>query len=317
MEEVLIFANPIAGRGKGKRIAETLQKSLRARGYGVKLHLSKLDPEKSARPDGRIKAAIVIGGDGTLRGVAQWAIDSEFPSEKEMCAAGELGQLPYPLLVVPMGTANLMGKHLGVNWDEKNIGDEVAEALRHGRVAHLDVARTRGGIFLLMAGIGFDASIVHELDRVRDGPIDITKYFMPAVKAITEYRFPELDVTVDGKKVFKRAPAVALVGNIAEYGTGFPILPQARPDDQLLDVCVMPASSWRHLVQLFLSAAAGEHVTQEGVVYVKGRDIRIDSSKPVPVQVDGEPAGQTPVDIDLLPCRIPFIVPPNSPSYSI
>jgi diacylglycerol kinase family enzyme len=40
--------------------------------------------------------------------------------------------------------------------------------------------------------------------------------------------------------------------------------------------------------------------------------VRIEATEPVPVQVDGEPAGMTPVDIDLLPCRIPFIVPAES-----
>ena len=310
-EQVLIFANPIAGRGRAKRIAAVLQEALEARGYAVRAFLSKIEPSKK-KIDGPIKAAIVIGGDGTLRGVAQWAIDSAFPDEATMCATGELANLPYPLLIVPMGTANLMGKHLGVQWNDENIGEEVAEALEAGRVSHLDVARTNGGIFLLMAGVGFDAWVVHELDRIRDGPIDITKYIMPAVKAFAEYRFPTLAVTVDGKRVFKKAPALALVGNIREYGTGFAILPQARPDDQLLDVCVMPCASPKDLIKIALSAAAGEHVQLEGVVYVKGRKVRIESTAPVPVQVDGEPAGVTPVDIDLLPCRIPFIVPPQS-----
>jgi len=137
-----------------------LEKALTARGYAVKVFFDKLSGEKHAHEyvgmapasPSEVKAAIVIGGDGTLRGVAQWAIDSEFASEEEMCARGELGKLPYPLLVVPMGTANLMGKHLGVKWNDENIGEEVAEALEEGRVAQLDVARTSGGIFLLMAG---------------------------------------------------------------------------------------------------------------------------------------------------------------------
>jgi len=308
-EQVLIFANPIAGRGKAKRIATVLEEALVARGYGVKVFLSKIESTETKRIAGRIKAAIVIGGDGTLRGVAQWAIDSAFPSTEAMGAGGELATLPYPLLIVPMGTANLMGKHLGVHWSDENIGEEVATALEAGNARRLDVARTNGGIFLLMAGVGFDAWVVHELDRVRDGPIDFMNYIMPAMKAIAEYQFPTLSVTVDGKKVFNKGRALALVGNIREYGTGFAILPQARPDDQLLDVCVMPCSSPKDLIKLVLNAAAGEHVQQEGVVYVKGRKVRIESTTPVPVQVDGEPAGMTPVDIDLLPCRIPFIVP--------
>src|SRR4051812_28890105 len=204
-QTILIFANPIAGRGKAQRIAGVLEEALKARGYVVKVFFNKI--ESTEKIDGRVKAAIVIGGDGTLRGVAQWAIDSVFPSQEAMCASGELAQLPYPLLIVPMGTANLMGKHLGVRWSDENIGEEVAAALAAGNVQRLDVARTEGGIFLLMAGVGFDAWVVHELDRIRSGPIDLMTYIMPAVKAIAEYRFPVLEVRVDGKKVFGKAPA--------------------------------------------------------------------------------------------------------------
>jgi len=101
-----------------------------------------------------------------------------------------------------------------------------------------------------------------------------------------------------------------MVGNVAEYGTGFAVLPHARPDDGLLDVCVMPCSSHGELIKLFLAAAAGEHLQQEGVVYAKGKHVLIDSPEKVPVQVDGEAAGTTPLEIDLLPLRVPFIVPP-------
>ena len=41
----------------------------------------------------------------------------------------------------------------------------------------------------------------------------------------------------------------------------------------------------------------------------KGKRIRIESDEPAPVQIDGEAAGHTPIDIDLLPVRLPFIVP--------
>jgi diacylglycerol kinase family enzyme len=100
-----------------------------------------------------------------------------------------------------------------------------------------------------------------------------------------------------------------MVGNIAEYGTGFPILPHARSDDGLLDVCAMPCNSPTDLVDLFLKAAAGEHLAMEGVVYVKGKDVRVDAAEPVPVQLDGDEGGHTPLEIDLLPVKVPFIVP--------
>src|SRR5688572_3919854 len=134
MEQVLIFANPIAGRGRGKAVANQLKTHLIAQGYDVCLFTT---PEESAKWDGlpdTIKAAVVIGGDGTLRGVAQWAIDKA----RGACAAapGAAARAkavdracPYPLLVVPMGTANLMGKHLGIQWNERNLGQEVVEEI--------------------------------------------------------------------------------------------------------------------------------------------------------------------------------------------
>ena len=310
MERVLVFANPIAGRGRGRQIASRLTKALRARGYEAELFLGRAGSAHVEACERPVRAAIVIGGDGTLRTVAQWAIDHA------QAGPGAESCVPYPLLIVPMGTANLMGQNLGINWDDQRLEAQVIEALEQGRVVQRDVARTAGGIFLLVAGVGFDAWVVHELDRLRTGPIRMTDYVRPAIKAATVYQFPELEVFVDDQRVFGRSPGLAIIGNVAEYGTGFPILPDARADDQLLDVCVMPCLTRMDLVRLFLSAAAGEHLKQEGVVYVKGRRVRIESPQPVPVQVDGEPAGVTPVEIDLLPGRIGFIVPPRRKSES-
>jgi hypothetical protein len=130
---------------------------------------------------------------------------------------------------------------------------------------------------------------------------------LPAALAVKDYSYPALTVTVDGRQVAPAVPGFAFVGNIKEYGTGFPILPHARPDDGLLDVCVLPCRDPRDLVQLFLKAAAGEHLTEEGVVYVKGKHVRVESAgAPVAVQLDGDSAGHTPLDVDLLPFRLAF-----------
>lgn len=299
VEEVLIFGNPIAGRGAGRRIAGRLAARLASEGYAVRTMLQRpdtLDPDDVTRPAAR--AAIAIGGDGTLRAVADRLAH-------ESLARG--CPMP-PVLIVPLGTANLMGRHLGIRWDDATLEADVSRALRARRVVELDAARANGTLFLLMAGVGFDAHVVHELARIRTGPIRMTSYLLPAALAVKAYNYPPLRVWVDGREVFGPAAGFAFVGNIAEYGTGFPILPHARSDDGLLDVCVMPCRSPADLVQLFLRAAAGEHLAMEGVVYLKGRQVRVESPDPVAVQLDGDSAGHTPVDIDLLPARVPFIV---------
>jgi diacylglycerol kinase (ATP) len=290
---VAVVANPIAGQGKGRatalRVAAALERAaLKATGI---FDLPDADIGALVSAD----AIVAIGGDGTLRAVA-----------KRCLAAG--GKIP-PLLPVPMGTANLMGRYLGIQGQTADLEQRVVQSLRRGQVAMLDAAECNGELFLLMAGVGIDGQIVHELDRMRRGPINYASYALPAALAIANYRYPPIQVTADDEEVFPSAPAVALVANISEYGTGFPLAPHARPDDGMLDICVIPVNSPMDAVQKFLHAAAGEHLLIEGVVYCRAKQIEILSPEPAPIQIDGDPAGYTPARINLLPTRLPFIVP--------
>jgi YegS/Rv2252/BmrU family lipid kinase len=290
--DLLLFANPISGRGRAARLARDLEGSLARAGYRVHTYRTRAG-EISDLPDASA-AAIVIGGDGTLRAVAFRLIQDAAPP---------------PMLIVPMGTANLMGRHLGIAWDEPHLAEQVISVLQGGRIVQLDSASANGELLLLVAGVGIDASIVHELARRRSGPITYLSYAMPALSALGSYDYPPLSVSADGQHLFGPAPAMAFVGNVPEYGTGFPILPLASPTDGLLDICVLPCRDREELWAHALHAAAGEHLHGENVVYAKARHIRIDSEIPIPVQVDGEAAGHTPLEIDLLPTRLPFIVP--------
>jgi diacylglycerol kinase (ATP) len=290
---VLIFANPIAGSGRGKTIATALQKRLSHHGIDVQLFLDRTTHIESINPHDPVRAAVVIGGDGTLRAVAEFLLQQFSPET-----------IP-PLVVVPLGTANLMRTHLGLDWKPGDI----ERAIEQRRVIHLDVARANGQLFLLMAGIGIDAAIVHALDKIRSGPITKLSYLLPSALALKDYKFPTMSVELDGKPIFSTAPALAFVGNVREYGTGFPILPDARSDDGLLDVCVLPCKNPQELIEIALRTAAGEHLQMRGVVFARGKKIRIHADVDVPVQLDGDAAGHTPLDIELLPYRLPFIVP--------
>lgn len=306
---ILIFANPIAGRGQGRRIARRLEDRLGEDGYTVETVFDRPDDFSLDRLDPAPRAAIVIGGDGTLRGVAHRLFLD--PAAVATAGPDDNGRADPPLLIVPLGTANLMGRHLGIAWKSRTLEQQVSAAVGRHKVVRLDTGCVNGKLFLLMAGVGFDAHVVHELDRLRRGPIRLANYITPALLALADYAYPALRVEVDGKAVFGPEPGMAFIGNLPEYGTGFPILPHARADDGVLDVCVLPCRSRVDLVRLFVLAAVGQHVTADGVVYLKGRHVRVecDGPRPAPIQVDGDPAGHTPAAIDLLPIRLPFIVP--------
>jgi YegS/Rv2252/BmrU family lipid kinase len=294
INRVAIVANPIAGRGKVRPMAQAIADQFNSAGVAAVL---LMDEPADANADGlrRADAIVALGGDGTLRAVAARALQLR-------------GDIP-PLLPVPMGTANLMARYLGIDWPAADLPDRVVQSVRRAQTTLLDAARANGELFLLMAGVGLDAQIVHHLDRLRNGPINYASYVIPAAMTLAGYRYTPLRVRVDGVEAFGMSPGVAFVANVKEYGTGFALVPGARPDDGLLDVCVIPVTSRGDALRHFLHAAAGEHLLGEDVVYARGKQIDIESSRPIPVQIDGEAAGHTPVHIDLLPLRVPFIVP--------
>lgn len=291
-----MFANPIAGRGKALRIAQALRERLGGE-YAVEnfsLPAVMVDPSRLAAA-GRPAAVVCIGGDGTLQGVGEVTLR-------------RWGREPPPILLVPLGTANLIAKHLRLPWSEPRHADRVAAALSAGRTMRIDACRCNGRLFLAVAGVGFDADVVHRLHRSRSGPITKQSYVLPTVTALRDYDFPLVRVLVDGAEVFAEAPGLVYVGNVREYGTGIPMLPHAISNDQLLDVCVLPCESKQQAVRWLMQAAINEHIGTEGAVYVRGRHVRVEAPRPVAIQLDGEAAGHTPADIQLLERPLEFVV---------
>jgi diacylglycerol kinase family enzyme len=272
-----------------------LEQSLLADGFDAHLVLDRPSPQQFQSLDPHSGAVISIGGDGSLRSVVGAMLASTSAAS--------------PVLVVPMGTANLMGRHLGVRWARENLPAAVAATLRQRKIVRFDAARANGQLFLLMAGVGLDGQVVHLLDSLRRGPIDITSYVLPTALSLAGYRFPPVSVSVDGQSIANNLPAMVFIGNVKEYGTGLPILTRARPDDGLLDICVMPCRDVRDIAELLLLLTTGEHLQREGVVYLRGKNVTVESTSPVPVQLDGDSAGHTPLRIEVLPAAVPFLQP--------
>lgn len=295
-KQIPIFANPIAGRGKGLAIGRRLEKRLRSDGHEPSLVLKRPRDLQPADLCDHPAAAIVIGGDGTLREVAE-----------RLCEISE--PAPPPLLVVPLGTANLMGRNLGIAWKDATLEEQISRTIDGGHIVERDVGRVNGKLFLLMVGVGFDAAVVHELARIRKGPITKLNYLVPAAFAMAQYQYPPLSVLVDGRRVFGPSPGVVMIANLPEYGTGFPILPKASGDDGLLDVCVFPARTPFDVAKVVLLSTTGHHLTLDGVVATTGRQVQVQAEHSIPVQIDGDAAGQTPVTAELMSIRLRFVVP--------
>jgi diacylglycerol kinase family enzyme len=97
--------------------------------------------------------------------------------------------------------------------------------------------------------------------------------------------------------------------NLPRYAGGLQIVPQAVGDDGLLDVCTFKEGSlWSGLTYL-AGVLMGQHQTYSDCVNRRTRSVRIESDEPVPYQLDGDPGGFTPLEIDVVPGRLTLLAP--------
>ena len=293
---------------------------------------------EAADHDGRPDAAVAVGGDGTLRAAVERLVtlyghDAPPVLPVAMGTANLMGQyLGRPRSLLEIGWDSVRGAveqadTLGLVESAAArlplvrrllpaaaslalaAADNVAASLDRGECCDVDLAEANGRLFLLMAGVGFDAHVVHALDAARTGPINLLSYARPAAAAVADFGFPPVRVEVDGRRIFGPRPAVVMLANVPQYGTGFPLVPHARPDDGKLDVLCLPADSREELFKLFALAAVGGHLSVPGVARAAGRRVRVTAAAPVPVQLDGDPGGALPLEVNMLRQKIRLIRP--------
>lgn len=277
---VYAIVNPVSGRrgipARLHRLADIL------RHFGCRLDVDYTTGAGHAtllaksRPDSA-DAVLAVGGDGTLNEVVN----------------GMIGQAT-PVLAWGTGTKNLVAGELRMPTD----AIDVARTLLTGETRACDVGVVNGRRFIANVGVGFDAECVHNLSRRRRGHITQGDYFWPVWRTFWSHRFPLLRVEVDGLCVFQ-GRGMVVVGNLQRYGWGARLLPLARYDDGLLDVCVVPCSSRLGMLAQLARIAAERHIGAGGVIYCHARGVSIRSPHRVRTQVDGDAAGDLPVTISV------------------
>lgn len=287
----LVVANPISGRGLALRAANELRLGLEKSGVPTSLYQTRGKRDAFSRLrtlDQTTDLVVAVGGDGTVREVIDGLVDPEV----------NVGVLPF-------GTANVLAEELNLPRDVHHA----LEILLKKRVQTLDVAYANGQLSFLAVGVGFDGAVVHEVDRTRTGPISKLAYVRALLRVMPSYQPPRLRVVIDEQEVPDKHGFV-LVGNLQNYGGVFHLAPDARSDDGLLEVYLFPTGKRLELVRSFARSFFG-HLPGGGVTVRRGRHVRIESvgEKAAPVQVDGDPAGETPVEVEMGPNRYRLVVP--------
>ncbi len=246
----------------------------------------------AARSSGRLRAVVSAGGDGTLQLVAG------------LCDA------ETPIAIFPLGTENLAAKHFGYTAEPMSQAELICR--RHSR--QVDAGEANGRLFVVMVSCGFDARVVRLVHEHRRGNIRKWHYAGPIAESFFSYRFPRLEIRGTERVAGQWHPFVdsakwAFVFNVPRYASGLQLVPTADPFDGCLELRLFRGGGrWKGIWHL-LTSLFGFQAPWTGAGLRKIEELTVSADEPVDFQIDGDPGGQLPVTIRVLPKRITLLLP--------
>lgn len=288
-----LVVNPVAGGGRAAAALPGVEAELRTRGLAFSTvqttsvaHARELAIE--AHRAGEVP--VTLSGDGLIGGVAG-----------ALCG---LGESEPPLMgVLPGGRGNDFVRVTGIPAEPV----AAVAVLADGVPSPVDLGHVDGSPFVGIASCGFDS----EANRIaNEAPARLGNlvYAYGALRALASYRHATFTVDADGTSQTFTGWSVA-AANASTYGGGMVMAPDARMDDGLLDVVSSAATSRTRFLRSLPKVFKGTHVEDPSVTVVQGREVRISADRPITVYADGDPIGELPVTVGVLPAAVRVLLP--------
>jgi diacylglycerol kinase (ATP) len=262
---------------------------------------------------------VAIGGDGTVRAVAE-----------------ALAGTDVVMGLIPLGTGNLLARNLDlpltdtdellrlaltgavrtidVGWlrverYEETVADEIAEAADHVPAASGgQVSRTppaggtqppRDHIFLVIAGLGFDAAVMGDADEDLKKKVGWFAYALAGIRHLHGRRM-KLRLAIDGGPHQILRLRSLLVGNCGKLPGGIMLLPNAVIDDGELDLAAIDTrggiAGWTQLFGEVALQGIGVRTELPGKIgridHSRAREVRVWADRAEQIQVDGDNIGE-------------------------
>jgi len=283
--EVLFLVNPQAGGGRAGRI--DWQRVCASLDNPCRVVVSQ-SPEEAllcasqfCRSGGKV--LVVAGGDGSVHVVLPALVNSS-----------------AALALVPLGTSNVLARELGYPLGRRAVSG-CLQALRTGTLRRIDVGLLRGIPFVLMASTGFDAYVLPRVSEEMKRRWGVFAFIWTGLRELRHYQPTRYRVVSEAGE--QKVEAVLLVvSNTSRYGWFTRIAPSARCDDGELDIVWFPADAgWRRKIwRVLWDVCLGKAERCPYLRFARAKSVHVEASSVQDVQCDGEPAGQTPMDVRIL-----------------
>ena len=237
----------------------------------------------------KVDLVIIGGGDGTLNAAIEGLIATS---------------LPFGIL--PLGTANDLARTLAI---PTNLS-EACQVIARGLTKQIDVGRVNDKYFFNVASLGLSVQITQKLTKEAKRRWGLLAYAATTLQVIWQSRPFRAEILVPGEALRVRTIQIA-VGNGRHYGGGMVIAQDAAIDDQRLDLYSLETKQWWQILALLPTMRKGNHAMLPGVRVLQGQEFEIRTSRPRPINTDGEITTHTPAKFTVIPKALTVFVSPK------
>ena len=292
MRRILAIYNPTAGRrarGKFERFRTALAR------FGAEVTIAETERPMHARElaeaadSARFDAVAVAGGDGTINEAVNGLVRSGLP-----------------LAILPLGTANVLANELELPHEPEALA-EIAALSPVRTIVPAEIVsaeRNEPWQFLLMAGIGFDAEVVANLNLKLKRQIGKGAYALGSLAQLARHERRSFAARIDGKS---ETPASLVVARAHYYGGRFVLAPKARLDTPALHAVLFPAPSRLAALRYMAGVVTGTIARQCDVEVRNVAEIELAGPEGAPVQIDGDVRAHLPASIRLASAPLAII----------
>ena len=276
MTNTVVILNPAAGNEQAKRWQERVESIICGCPIRVTSHSGEAEALARRAVEEGFARIVAAGGDGTVNQVANGVADSN----------AALGLLP-------MGTVNVFAMELGLPLHNLELCWEI---IKGANMRLVDLPIANGKYFVQLGGVGLDAQVVKETSLAFKRSFGPLSYLISAAQ-IAARKPPKLLIESENASV--EEGSFVLIGNGRLYGGPFPFFKHAIIDDGLFDVVVFKRLGYLEIIKYLQDVVFSSDIHVPEIEYFQTRRLRITSEQDVPVELDGELAGNCPVEFQL------------------
>ena len=212
---------------------------------------------------------IAVGGDGTINEVINGVMQSDHTNRTLVG-------------IIPMGGGNDFIKNFNFS---SNLEDNV-RIIEKGHIEKIDAVKFGNQYFINSLGLGFDALVAKNAGKIRyfNGQI---RYLISLIGSIFRLKNFKLRLKTENKIISCQTYLIS-VSKSKSIGGGFMLTPNARPYNNVIDVCIIKKAKLFRLAEIIFTVLKGDELDYSEVKYLRSREMDIRLATKQPLYYDGE-----------------------------